>query len=218
MRNTHVPVGTWRSVNHSQNGFFRECFVDEVAHAVGADPYEFRHRLLAAKPVERAVVDAAAQRAGWGTPLPEGRFRGIANVECYGSFCATVAEISIDPRGRLTVHRLVTAIDSGHVVNPAIVESQMEGSAAYALTAMLYGEITIKDGRAEQGNFDDYEILRLEEMPRVETIVMPSGGFWGGVGEQGVPQVAPAVCNAIFAATGKRIRTLPLKNQDLRRT
>jgi isoquinoline 1-oxidoreductase beta subunit len=217
MRNTHVPVGFWRAVNHSQNAFYKESFVDEVAHAAGVDPYQFRRRMLANAPRDLAVLDAAARQAGWGNPLPAGVFRGIALNESYGSHCAQVAEISIDARGKLKVLRVVSAIDSGHVVNPLTVELQTESSIVYGMTAMLYGEITIKDGRVEQSNFHDYEMMRIDEMPRVETVIVPSGGFWGGVGEPPLAPLAPAVCNAIFAATGKRIRSLPLKNHDLRR-
>jgi isoquinoline 1-oxidoreductase beta subunit len=217
MRNTHVPVGPWRGVNSTQHAFYKECFIDEVAHAAGVDPYQFRRRMLTNKPRDLGVLDAAARAAGWGNPLPAGVFRGIAVHESYGSHCAQVAEVSVDARGRLKVHRVVSAIDAGHVIHPRLVEMQTESSIVYAMTALLYGEITIKDGRVEQGNFHDYEMLRIDEMPRVETVIASSGGFWGGVGEPAVPPLAPAVCNAIFAATGKRVRSLPLKHHDLRR-
>jgi len=217
MRNTHVPVGFWRSVNHTQNAFYKECFLDEMAQAAGQDPYQYRRRLLAAKPKELHVLDAAAQKAGWGDPLPTGVFRGIALNGSYGSYCAEVAEVSISPKGEVRVHRVVAAIDPGYVVNPATVQAQAEGSIVYALTAALYGEITIKDGRVEQSNFGDYEMLHIDEMPKVETHLVPTGGFWGGIGEPFTPPVFPAVCNAIFAATGKRIRSLPLKNHDLKK-
>jgi isoquinoline 1-oxidoreductase subunit beta len=217
MRNTHVPVGFWRSVNHSQNGFFRECFVDEMAHAVGADPYEYRRQLLPADSKDRAVLEAAATQAGWGTPLPAGVFRGIAVMDGYGSYAAQVAEVSLDERGQVRVHRVVCAIDPGHVVNPDTIQVQVESAVVYGLTATLYGEITIENGRVSQGNFDTYRMLRIHEMPKVEVVLTPSGGFWGGIGEPGVPPIAPAVCNAIFAATGKRIRSLPLMHHDLRK-
>ena len=217
MRNTHVPVGFWRSVNHSQNAFFKECFFDEVAHAVGQDPYQFRRRLLTGKTKELHVLDTVAQKAGWGQPLPAGLFRGIAIEELYGSHCAQVAEVSVGPKGEVRVHRVVCAIDSGYVVNPDTVEAQIEGAIVYGLTAALFGEITIKNGRVEQGNFDDYDMLRIDQMPKVEVYPVPTGGFWGGIGEPGVAPVAPAVCNAVFAATGKRIRSLPLKNHDLKK-
>ena len=216
MRNTHVPVGVWRSVNHSQNAFFKECFIDELAHAAGADPYAYRRRLLAKKPRQLAVLDAAAKNAGWGSPAAPGVFRGIAIHDSQGSICAQVAEVSIAHGGQVRVHRVVSAIDAGHVVNPLTVEMQTESAVVYGLTAALYGEIGIKDGRVEQSNFHDYRMLRMAEMPRVETVIVPSGGFWGGVGETPVPPLAPALCNAIFAATGKRVRSLPLKNHDLK--
>jgi isoquinoline 1-oxidoreductase subunit beta len=217
MRTTHVPVGFWRSVNHSQNGFFRECFVDEMAHAAGQDPYQFRRRLLSKDPVRLAVLDAAAKTAGWDKPLPQGLARGIALVEAYGSLCAQVVEASVGDKSQVKVHRVVAALDTGHVVNPAILTSQVESGIVYGLTAALYGAITIENGRVSQANFDDYEMLRMADMPVVETVLVPSGGFWGGAGEVAVPPLAPALCNAIFAATGKRVRSLPLKAQDLSR-
>jgi len=217
MRTTHVPVGFWRSVNHSQNGFFRECFVDEMAHAAGQDPYQFRRKLLNKSPERLAVLDAAAQKAGLDKPAPQGISRGIALVEAYGTLCAEVVEASVGDKGQVRVHKVVAAVDTGHVVNPAILRSQVESGIVYGLTAALYGAITIKNGRVQQGNFDDYEMLRMADMPAVETVLVPSGGFWGGGGEVAVPPLAPALCNAIFAATGKRIRSLPLKDQDLSR-
>jgi isoquinoline 1-oxidoreductase beta subunit len=216
MRNTHVPVGVWRSVNHSQNAFFKESFVDEMAHAAAADPYLFRRTLLASKPKELAVLDAAAAHAEWGSPLPPGLFRGIALHDSQSSICAQVVEASVDRDGEVRVHRVVSAIDAGHVVNPLSVELQTESAIVFGLTAALFGEITIKHGQVEQSNFHDYPMLRLADMPRVETVIVPSEGSWGGAGETPVPPLAPALCNAIFAATGKRIRSLPLKNHDLR--
>jgi isoquinoline 1-oxidoreductase subunit beta len=215
MRNSHVPVGVWRSVNHSQNAFFKESFVDEMAFAAGLDPYLFRRRLLAKKPRELAVLEAAAKRAGWGASLPSGIFRGMALHNSQSSICAQVVDASVGPDGKVRVQRVVSAIDAGHVVNPLTIELQTESAVVFGLTAALYGEITIKDGRVEQANFHDYPMLRLAEMPRVETVIVPGEG-WGGVGETAVPPLAPALCNAIFAGTGKRIRSLPLKNHDLR--
>ena len=217
MRTTHVPVGFWRSVNHSQNGFFRESFVDEMAHAAGQDTYQYRRKLLSKDHARLAVLDAAAEKAGWDKPASSGISRGIALVEAYGSLCAQVVEASVGEKGALKVHRVIAALDTGHVVNPEILRSQVESGIVYGLTAALYGAITIENGRVQQGNFDDYEMLRLAEMPLVETVLVPSGGFWGGGGEIGVPPLAPALCNAIFAATGRRIRSLPMKDQDLKR-
>jgi len=215
MRNSHVPVGVWRSVNHSQNAFFKESFVDEMAFAAGLDPYLFRRRLLTKKPRELAVLEAAAKRAGWGASLPSGIFRGMALHNSQSSICAQVVDASVGADGKVRVHRVVSAIDAGHVVNPLTIELQTESAVVFGLTAALYGEITIKDGRVEQANFHDYPMLRLAEMPQVETVIVAGDG-WGGVGETAVPPLAPALCNAIFAGTGKRIRSLPLKNHDLR--
>jgi isoquinoline 1-oxidoreductase beta subunit len=214
MRATHVPLGAWRGINYTQNAFYRECFIDEMAHAAGVDPYQYRRRLLGNSPKNLAVLDAAAAKANWGTPLPAGIFRGIALNAACGSYCAQVVEASVTG-GRIRVHRVVSAIDCGHVVNPLSIEMQTQGAIIYALTAALYGEITIKDGAAVQSNFNDYEMLHLADAPVVETVIVPSGDFWGGVGEPSVPPLAPAVCNAIFAATGKRIRSLPLQNHSL---
>ena len=215
MRNTHVPVGFWRSVNSSQNAFYKESFLDEVAHAGGQDPYELRRKLLKNHPKQLAVLDAAAKQAGWGTPLPQGVHRGIAYHDSYGSLVAQVAEVSVGANNELKVHRIVCAVDSGYVVNPDTVVTQIESAIVYGLTAAFYDKITIKNGRVEQSNFDDYPMLRLKAMPRIEVVQVPSGGFWGGIGEVGLPPVAPAVCNAIFAATGKRIRSLPLRDHGL---
>jgi isoquinoline 1-oxidoreductase beta subunit len=215
VRQTPVPLGVWRAINYTQNAFYKECFVDEMAHAAGIDPYHYRRRLLRDNPKNLAVLDAAAQQAGWDQPLPAGMYRGIALNEACGSYCAQVVEISLAD-GALRVHRVVSAIDSGYVVNPLSIEMQTEGAVIYALTAALDGEITIKNGGAEQSNFDDYPMLRMAEAPKVETVLKPSGGFWGGVGEPAVPPLAPALCNAVFAATGRRIRSLPLKNHGFR--
>jgi isoquinoline 1-oxidoreductase beta subunit len=217
MRNTHVPVGFWRSVCYSQNAFFRESFVDEMAHFVKVDPYQFRRKLFAKKPKALAVLDAVARKANWDAPLPAGVFRGISYEHGYDAYCAQVVEATVDDKGSLKVHRVVTALDPGYVVNPLTVELQTEGSIVFGLTAALHGEISIKDGRVEQSNFYDYEMLRISDMPKCETVLVPSGGFWGGCAQVPTATVVPALCNAIFAATGKRVRKLPLKNQDLRR-
>lgn len=217
MRNPHVPPGFWRGVNHNQNAVYLECFMDELAHAAGVDPLEFRRRHMHKHPKHLAVLEAVAERVGWSRPAPAGVFRGIAQHMGFGSYTAAVAEVSVSPQGRLKIHRIVAATDPGHAVNPQQIAAQVEGSFAYGLSACLFGECTVKDGRIEQRNFDTYEVLRLADMPKVETIVMPSGGFWGGVGEPTIAVAAPAVLNAVFAATGRRVRQLPLRHADLKR-
>ena len=221
MRNPHVPPGFWRGVNLNQNTIYLECFLDEVAHATGQDPLALRRKLMASHPKHLAVLNAAAERAGWGTPAPDvgGQkvYRGLAQTHGFGSYVAACAEVSVSADGALKIHRIVAATDPGHAVNPQQIEAQVEGSFVYGLAAALYGECTVKDGRIVQANFDTYPSLRIAEMPKVETIVMPSGGFWGGVGEPTIAVAAPAVLNAIFAATGVRVRSLPLKNQSLKR-
>jgi len=207
---TGVPVGFWRSVSGSYNGFVAECFYDELAHAAKKDPYEFRRDMLGASPRYLGVLKLAAEKAGWGTPPPAGRSRGIAVFKSFLSYVAEVAEVSVSGDGTVTVHKVVCAIDCGPVVNPAIVESQMQGAIVYGLTAALYGEITIDKGRVVQGNFDTYRMLKMKEMPAVEVHIVPSTEAQGGVGEPATPPIAAAVCNAIFAVTGKRIRKLPI--------
>ncbi|HZQ74202.1 MAG TPA: molybdopterin cofactor-binding domain-containing protein [Burkholderiales bacterium] len=212
-RNPHVPVGFWRTVGHSQNPFMRESFVDELAHAAGKDPLEYRRAMLKEASKERAILEATVKAAGWGTALPAGVHRGVAVTEGYGSYTAAVAELSVNDKNVVTIHRLVLGIDPGYAVNPDNIEAQMQGSAVFMLTAMFWGEITLKDGRVQQSNFNDYRMMRLREMPKVEVVLAPTGGFWGGIGEPGQASIAPSICNAIFAATGKRVRSLPLKNE-----
>ncbi len=215
MRNSHVPPGVWRGVNGNQNGIYLECFMDELAHATGQDPLAFRRKLMANHPKHLAVLNAAAERVGWDKPAPTGVFRGIAQQMGLGSYVAAVAEISVSDNNRIKVHRIVAATDPGTVVNPAQVERQVAGSFVFGLSGLFYGGCTVKNGRIEQTNFDSYNSMRIREMPDVEVVVMPSGGFWGGVGEPTCTVAAPAVLNAYFAATGKRIRSVPLSNHDI---
>jgi len=215
MRNPPVPPGFWRGVNVNQNTIYMECFMDELAHAAGKDPLEFRRKLMAKHPRALAVLNAVADKAGWGKPAAEGVHRGLAVCKAFASHVAACAEVSVDAKGRLKIHRIVAATDPGHAVNPQQIEAQVEGSFVYGLSALLYGECTIKDGAVQQANFNDYPSMLIDEMPEVETIIMPSGGFWGGIGEPTIAVAAPAVLNAIFAATGKRVRRFPLNNVDL---
>ena len=217
MRNPHVPPGFWRGVNLNQNTIYLECFIDELAHATGQDALAFRRSLMGSNPRHLAVLNAAAAAGDWGKPAAPGVFRGLAQTMGFGSYVAACAEVSVSAEGELKVHRIVAATDPGHAVNPQQIEAQVEGSFAYGLSAALYGECTVKDGRIEQENFHSYQVMRMAEMPVVKTITMPSGGFWGGVGEPTIAVAAPAVLNAIFAATGKRIRELPLKNHSLKK-
>jgi isoquinoline 1-oxidoreductase subunit beta len=215
MRNPHVPAGFWRGVNNNQNAVYLECFMDEIAKAAGQDPLEFRRKMMSNHPKHLAVLNAVAAKIGWGTPPPAGQFRGIAQQMGYASYVAAAAEVSVSDRGKVKVHRLVLATDCGHAVNPDQIEAQVQGSVAYGLGAAFYQAITIKDGAVVEQNLDTYEIMSLAEFPKIETIVMPSGGFWGGVGEPTICVAAPAVLNAIYAATGKPVQTLPLKNVKL---
>jgi isoquinoline 1-oxidoreductase beta subunit len=217
MRNPHVPPGFWRGVNMNPNAIYLECFMDELAHAAGQDPLAFRLKLMDKHPKHRAVLQAVADKAGWGTKPADGVHRGLAQMMGFGSYVAAVAEVSVSDDGGVKVHRIVAATDPGHALNPQQIDAQIAGSFVYGLSAALYQECTVKDGRIEQTNFDTYPVMRLDAMPLVETIVMPSGGFWGGVGEPTIAVAAPAVLNAIFAATGKRVRQMPVKNTDLRR-
>ena len=215
MRNTHVPPGFWRGVNINQNAIFVECFMDELAKAAGQDPLEFRRKLMTKHPKHLAVLNAVADRAGWSMPKPQGVHRGLAQMMAFGSYVAACAEISVKDGNKIDIHRIICATDPGYAVNPAQIERQIAGSFVYGLSALFMEECTVKDGRIEQTNFHNYDSMRIAHMPKVESIVMPSGGFWGGVGEPTICVAAPAVLNAYAAATGKRIRTFPLKNHGL---
>lgn len=220
MRNPHVPPGFWRGVNLNQNAIYLECFIDEIAAATNQDPLELRRKLMTRHPKHLAVLNAVAERSGWGKPAPDVNgqkvFRGLAQTHGFGSYVAACAEVSVNAEGELRIHRIVAATDCGHAVNPQQIEAQIEGSFVYGLSA-FFGQCTVKDGRIEQTNFNTYPVMHMRDMPKVESIVMPSGGFWGGVGEPTIAVAAPAVMNAIYAATGKRIRHLPLTGQSLKR-
>ena len=218
MRNPHIKPGFWRGVNINHNGIFLECFMDELAHAAGQDPLEFRRKLKGKHPKHLAVLNAVAEKIGWGQPAPKGVYRGLAQMKAFASYVAAAAEISVEGGGsKIKIHRIVAATDPIHAVNPAQIERQISGSFVYGLSALFYQECTVKDGRMEQTNFDTYNSMRIAQMPKVESIIMPSGGAdpWGGVGEPTICVAAPAVLNAYFAATGKRIRSFPLKNHKI---
>ncbi len=215
MRNSHVPVGPWRGVNTNQNGIYMECFLEECAKAAGRDSLEFRRALMKKHPKHLAVLNAAAAAGDWGKPLPPGVFRGIAQFMGYASYSAATAEVSVSATGEVHIHRMVFALDCGHVVNPAQVRAQIEGSVVMGLSAIFLGENTVEKGRMKETNFDSYQLLKLKQVPKVETVLVPSFDFWGGVGEPTICVVGPAVLNAIFAATGKAQRDLPLKNHGL---
>jgi isoquinoline 1-oxidoreductase beta subunit len=205
-----VTVLWWRSVGGTHTAFAMECMVDELAHAAGKDPLEYRRLLLKGHPRHLGVMNLAAEKAGWGTPLPAGRFRGLAVHESFNSYVAEVAEISI-VRDRIRVHRVVSAVDCGVCINPAGVRAQIESGIVFGLTAALYGELTFKDGRVQQANFNDYPMVRINEMPAIEVHIVASKEKSGGVGEPGTPPIAPAVANAVFAGTQRRLRSLPLR-------
>ena len=215
MRNPHIIPGFWRGVNVNHNALYVECFMDELTLAAGQDPLEFRRKLMAKHPKNLAVLNAVAEKIGWGTPAPQGIYRGLAQYMGYGSYVAAAAEISVTDGTKIKVHRIVASTDPGYAVNPAQIDRQIAGSFVYGLTGLFYGGCTVKDGRIEQTNFDTYNSMRINEMPKVESIVMPSGGFWGGVGEPTICVAGPAVLNAYFAATGKRIRSVPLRDQNI---
>jgi isoquinoline 1-oxidoreductase beta subunit len=214
MRNPHVPPGFWRGVNVNQNAIYLECFMDELAKTAGVDPLEFRRRLMAKHPKHLGVLNAVANGIGWDKPPAPGVFRGIAQHMGYGSYVAAAAEVSVNG-DKVKIHRIVAATDPGYAVNPGQIERQIAGSFVYGLSALFLGECTVKDGAIEQSNFDSYDSMRIAQMPKVECIVMPTGGFWGGVGEPTICVAPPAVLNAIAAATGKRFRSIPLKNHGL---
>jgi isoquinoline 1-oxidoreductase beta subunit len=208
-------VGPWRGVNTNQNGIYMECFIEEVARAAGKDSVEFRRALMQKHPKHLAVLNAAAEKAGWGKPLPPGVFRGIAQFMGYASYSAAVAEVSVSPAGEVKVHRMVLALDCGHAVNPDQIAAQVEGSVAFGITAVFLGENTIEKGRVKELNFDAYKLVKLSQMPKVETVIVPTYDFWGGVGEPTICVVAPAIMNAILAATGKPVRELPARDLKL---
>jgi isoquinoline 1-oxidoreductase subunit beta len=215
MRNPHVPAGFWRGVNINHNAIYLECFMDELAKEVGVDPLEFRRKLMAKYPKHLAVLNAVAERGSWGKPAPQGVFRGLAHFMGFGSYVAACAEVSVDG-SKVKVHRIVGATDPGYAVNPAQIERQIAGSFVYGLTGLFLGECTVKNGAIEQTNIDSYPLMQIDQMPPVEAIVMPSqSGVWGGVGEPTICVAAPAVLNAITAATGQRYRSFPLKNHGL---
>jgi isoquinoline 1-oxidoreductase beta subunit len=215
MRNTHVPPGFWRGVNINQNAIYLECFIDELAHAVGQDALEFRRKLMSKHPKHLAVLNAVAERAGWGKPAPRGVYRGLAQMMSFNSYVAACAEISVTDGNKVKVQRIIGATDPGYAVNPAQIERQIAGSFVYGLSALFMQECTVKDGRIVQENFHTFDSMRIAQMPKVESIIMPSGGFWGGIGEPTICVAAPAVLNAFFNATGRRIRSFPLKNHDI---
>ena len=216
MRNTHVPVAFWRGVNCNQNAIYTECFIEELAKTAGKDPLEFRRKLLAKAPKHLGILNAVMDKAGYGKPLPAGQHRGIAVFAGYGSYCAAASEVSVSDRGKVKVHRVVIGTNCGHVVNPDQVRAQIEGSVAYGLGALFHQEITIKDGAVEQKNFDTFPSLLMDEMPVIESVLAPTHDFWGGVGEPTIMVAAPSVLNAIFHATGKMQRSMPLKARNLR--
>lgn len=216
MRNGHVPVGFWRAPGQ-QNAFYRESFIDELAAAAGKDPLAYRLAMLKPDDKNRLVLEAVAKAATWGKPLPKGVYRGLAMADGFGSFTAMVAEVSVSEKGDVKVLRIVVAIDSGHVVNPDNCRAQAEGNVVFGLGSILYQENNVQNGRIVEANFHDFRLPRIDEMPTVETVLVPTGGFWGGHGEPAILPLSAAVCNAVFAATGRRVRSLPLKHHDLRK-
>jgi isoquinoline 1-oxidoreductase beta subunit len=218
MRNTHVPPGVWRGVNINQNAIFMECFIDELAKAAGQDELEFRRKLMGNHPKNLAVLNAVAERVGWGKPPPQGVYRGLAHMKAFNAYVAAAAEVSVEGGNRIKIHRIVAATDPIYAVNPAQIERQVAGSFVYGLSALFYQQCTVEKGRIVESNFDTYDSMRIAQMPQVETIVMPSGGSepWGGIGEPTICVAAPAVLNAYAKATGQRVRSFPLKSQRVR--
>ena len=216
MRNPHVPPGFWRGVNINQNAVFIESFMDELAEAAGQDPLEFRRKLMANHPRALGVLNAAAEKIGWSKPAPAGVYRGLAQMHCFDSYVAAACEISVKDGNKVKVHRIAAATDPGYAVNPAQIERQIAGSFVYGLSALFFQECTVKDGRIEQSNFHQYNSMRIAQMPKVESVIMPTGGtVWGGIGEPTICVAGPAVLNAFAKATGKRIRSVPLKNHGI---
>ena len=211
MRNTHLPVGTWRGVNTNQNCYFLECFMDEAAKAAGKDPLAFRQALMQKHPKHLAVLNAAAHKAGWGTPLPAGRFRGIAQFMGHGSYAAAVAEVAVSAKGEVKVHRIVMSINCGHAVSLEQIATQVQGGVIYGMSTLL-SQSSVADGRIVETNFHTLHMPKIVHMPKVETVIAPTFDFWGGVGESAISMVVPSILNAVFAATGKPVRSLPLSD------
>jgi isoquinoline 1-oxidoreductase beta subunit len=209
-----VPPGFWRGVNINQNAVFMECFMDELAQAAGQDEVEFRRKNMAGLPRNLAALNAVVDKIGWNRPAPSGIYRGVAQMKAFNSFVAAACEISVQGGNRVKVHRIVAATDCGHAVNPAQIERQVSGSFVYGLSALFMQECTVRDGRIAEDNFHTYPSMRIAQMPKVDTVILtPGGSVWGGIGEPTICVAAPAVMNAIFKATGKRLRDVPLKNQ-----